>query len=134
MGITIVALLIAACGPAAAPTTTATTVDSYAITDVNVVDVEQGAILPDQTVIIEDKLIRAVGPRTELIVPDEARVVDGRGLYLMPGLVDALGNEGWELVHMQPVYVGSNADVLIHSLNERLWSNAYFCVFKRPRD
>jgi hypothetical protein len=51
---------------------------------------------------------------------------------LMPEL-DALGNEGWELVHMQPVYVGSNADVLIHSLSERLWSNAYFCVFKRPR-
>jgi imidazolonepropionase-like amidohydrolase len=39
--------------------------------------VEQGTILPDQTVIIEDELIRAVGPRTELIVPDEARVVDG---------------------------------------------------------
>jgi len=35
---------------------------------------------------------------------------------------------------MQPVYVGSNADVLIHSLSERMWSNAYFCVFKRPRD
>ena len=35
---------------------------------------------------------------------------------------------------MQPVYVGSNADVLIHGLNERMWSNAYFCVFKRPRD
>jgi hypothetical protein len=44
---------------------------------------------------------------------------------LMPEL-DALGNEGWELVHMQPVYVGSNADVLIHSLSERMWSNAYF--------
>jgi hypothetical protein len=46
--------------------------------------------------------------------------------------LDALDNERWELVHMQPVYVGSNADVLIHSLSERMWSNAYFCVFKRP--
>lgn len=52
---------------------------------------------------------------------------------LMPEL-DALGNEGWELVHMQPVYVGSNADVLMHGMNERLRSNVYFCVFKRPRD
>jgi hypothetical protein len=45
-----------------------------------------------------------------------------------------IANEGWELVHMRPVYVGSNADVLIHGLNERMWSSAYFCVFKRPRD
>jgi hypothetical protein len=52
---------------------------------------------------------------------------------LMPQL-DALGNEGWELVHMQPVYVGKNADVLVHfSGVDRAWSNAYFCVFKRPR-
>lgn len=50
---------------------------------------------------------------------------------LMPDL-DALGSEGWELVHMQPVYVGANADVLIHGMSERMWSNAYFCVFKRP--
>jgi len=50
---------------------------------------------------------------------------------LMPAL-DALGSEGWELVHMQPVYVGANADVLIHGMSERMWSNAYFCVFKRP--
>ena len=50
---------------------------------------------------------------------------------LMPDL-DALGSEGWELVHMQPVYVGANADVLIHGMSERIWSNAYFCVFKRP--
>lgn len=50
---------------------------------------------------------------------------------LMPDL-DALGSEGWELVHMQPVYVGANADVLIHGMSERMWSNAYLCVFKRP--
>ncbi len=35
---------------------------------------------------------------------------------------------------MQPVYVGSNADVLVHSLSERMWGNANFCAFKRPRD
>jgi len=52
---------------------------------------------------------------------------------LMPQL-DALGDEGWELVHMQPVYVGKNADVLVHFGGvDRTWSNAYFCVFKRAR-
>ena len=77
------------CSPAAAPTDTPVSLNSYAITDVAVVDVEQGSILPDQTVIIEDDLIRAIGPRAGLTVPNGARVIDGRGLYLMPGLVDA---------------------------------------------
>jgi imidazolonepropionase-like amidohydrolase len=89
MIITIIALLIAACSPAAAPQNTPAPSNAYAITGVAVVDVEQGSILPDQTVIIEGELIRTVGPHGEVAVPDGARVIDGRGLYLMPGLVDA---------------------------------------------
>ena len=50
----------------------------------------------------------------------------------MPTLND-IGRKGWELVHMQPVFVGKNEDVLIHdSAGYTRWSNAYFCVFKRP--
>jgi imidazolonepropionase-like amidohydrolase len=87
--ITVVAWLMAACSPAAAPQNTPTPSNAYAITGVAVVDVEQGSILPDQTVIIEDDLIRTVGLRTEVTVPDGTHMIDGRGLYLMPGLVDA---------------------------------------------
>ena len=51
---------------------------------------------------------------------------------LMPEL-NRLGAKGWELVHMQPVYVGSNDDVLIQEGGGmRRWTNKYFCVFKRP--
>lgn len=49
--------------------------------------------------------------------------------------LDSLGSKGWELVHMQPVgAVGKNRDVGF-TAGEGLprWSNAYFCVFKRPR-
>jgi imidazolonepropionase-like amidohydrolase len=88
-GIIMVAQILTACSPAAAPLSTPTPSDTYAITDVAVVDVEQGKILPHQTVIVEGELIRIVGPRTEVVMPDGARVIDGRGLYLMPGLVDA---------------------------------------------
>jgi hypothetical protein len=41
------------------------------------------------------------------------------------------GEQGWELVHMQPVLVGHNGDVLISS--EGRYTNVYFCVLKRPR-
>lgn len=46
--------------------------------------------------------------------------------------LNALGAEGWELVQMQPVVVGRNADVLIHSDNSSKWTSTCFCVFKRP--
>ncbi|NPV66067.1 MAG: hypothetical protein HPY64_02840 [Anaerolineae bacterium] len=51
--------------------------------------------------------------------------------HLIPEL-NALGAEGWELVHMQPVYAGDNHDVLAFASDVRLWTHAYFCVFKRP--
>ncbi len=51
---------------------------------------------------------------------------------LIPQL-NTLGEEGWELVHMEPAIVGNNEDVLIFdSTGTRNWTHAYFCVFKRP--
>lgn len=49
---------------------------------------------------------------------------------LIPDL-NKFGKKGWELVHMEPVArVGDNGDVLFPG-DTRLWSNGYFCVFKR---
>ena len=46
--------------------------------------------------------------------------------------LNALGDQGWELVHMQPVAIGRNADVLMYeNSNTRTWTNIWFCVFKR---
>ena len=46
--------------------------------------------------------------------------------------LNAIGAQGWELIHMEPVVVGRNADVLMHSDNSNKWTSTYFCVFKRP--
>jgi imidazolonepropionase-like amidohydrolase len=72
MSVTVLALLIAACRSAAAPLETPSPRSMYAITDVAVVDVEQGTVIPDQTVIIEGESIRAVGPRVEVAVRHQA--------------------------------------------------------------
>jgi len=61
----------------------------YAITSVAIVDVEHGIVVPDQTVVVAGDRIEKVGPRAEVSVPSDARRIDGRGLYLMPGLIDA---------------------------------------------
>ncbi len=50
---------------------------------------------------------------------------------LMPEL-NRLGSKGWELVNMQPAYVGNNSDILMHEGGgSRRWTNKYLCVFKR---
>ena len=53
---------------------------------------------------------------------------------MMPEL-NAYGESGWELVHMQPVgAVGNKRDVgfVAGEVTPR-WSNVYFCVFKRRK-
>src|SRR5262245_14019441 len=58
-----------------------------AIHNVAVFDSINGKMLPRQTVIIEGERIRAVGP--SLGIPPGAHVIEGRGHYLIPGLIDA---------------------------------------------
>ncbi len=59
-----------------------------AITPVAVVDVVQGRLLHDQTVIIGGTQIITVGPTTETSIPAGAVVVDGTGRFLSPGFAD----------------------------------------------
>jgi len=52
-------------------------------------DSQQGVLVPDQTILIQGELIEDVGPQTRVRVPDGAQVIDGRGKYIIPGLIDA---------------------------------------------
>ncbi len=60
-----------------------------AILNVTIIDVEGGRAVPGQTVIIVNERIDRIGGQTEVEIPAGADKVDGSGLYLMPGLVDA---------------------------------------------
>lgn len=59
-----------------------------AFTNVNVVSVDDGRVLNNHTVYVENGFIRQVGPASAVVVPDSAFVIDAKGLYLMPGLAD----------------------------------------------
>lgn len=76
----------------------------FAITPVTVVDVADGSLDPGQTVVVEGDRIVRVGHADEVEVPEGARVVDGSGGYLIPGL--------W--------------DMHIHTVNNRQWIDAFF--------
>jgi Amidohydrolase family len=61
---------------------------SIAIESVSLVDVERGEILNPRMVLIVDGRIAAIGEPDAISIPTAAVRVDGRGCYLMPGLVD----------------------------------------------
>jgi imidazolonepropionase-like amidohydrolase len=61
---------------------------AVAFVNVNVIPMTGERVLPDQTVVVRDGRIASIGPSKRTRAPKDALVVDGRGLYLMPGLVD----------------------------------------------
>lgn len=71
-----------------APTTRAQrrAIDTYAITNARIFPVS-GPVIERGTVVIRNGLIAAVG--AEASVPADARVIDGTGLTIYPGLIDA---------------------------------------------
>jgi imidazolonepropionase-like amidohydrolase len=78
--VSILCLLLLACAHARART--------VAIRGVTVVDVVDGSLSPEHTVLVAGNRIAAVGPVREVAVPDEAEVVEAAGRYLIPGLWD----------------------------------------------
>jgi len=81
--------LLCACTVNSTTTKSSIQTGVYAITSVSVVDVENGVVNPTQTVIVSDGRIAQIGASEKISIPLGATVMDGRGLYLMPGLVDA---------------------------------------------
>ncbi|HMQ07078.1 MAG TPA: amidohydrolase family protein [Saprospiraceae bacterium] len=56
------------------------------IKDVSILSLEEGKIISNQDVIINDGKILAIFPTVEFPSDPGTRIVDGKGLYLMPGL------------------------------------------------
>ncbi|HEX5889618.1 MAG TPA: amidohydrolase family protein [Pyrinomonadaceae bacterium] len=64
-------------------------IDTYAITNARIVTVS-GATLDRGTVVIRNGLIAAVGANVN--APSDARIIDGNGLTVYPGLIDSYTN------------------------------------------
>jgi hypothetical protein len=57
-------------------------------TRVTIIDVTDGRLVPDQTVIVTGNRVQTIGPVDKVSVPVGAKVVEARGKYLIPGLWD----------------------------------------------
>jgi imidazolonepropionase-like amidohydrolase len=70
-----------------------------AIVGATVIDGNGGPPLSDATIVIRGQRIAEIGPRASVAVPAGARVIDGAGKYVTPGIVDTN-------VHMGPITGG----------------------------
>ncbi|MEH0158606.1 amidohydrolase family protein [Limibacter armeniacum] len=61
---------------------------NYAIESVNIVDVEQGEILYNYTIIITDGKISSLLPSSEYVANDTLHAIRMKGKYVIPGLID----------------------------------------------
>ena len=70
---------------ACASVSTIPAADAIAIVGVTVIDPSSSQrSAPDQTILVADGLIRAVGPSSAIVIPAGARRVDGRGKFAIP--------------------------------------------------
>lgn len=61
---------------------------TIAFTHVNVIPMTSETVREDQTVLVKGSEIIDIGGSNQLKIPRGAQVIDGKGAYLMPGLVD----------------------------------------------
>jgi imidazolonepropionase-like amidohydrolase len=83
------ALAVAAVIAAAASAPPVATAGGFAIVGATLLDGTGGPPRPDSVIVVEGDRIKAVGSRAEVALPKGLRLVDGRGRWVMPGLVDA---------------------------------------------
>jgi tetratricopeptide (TPR) repeat protein len=62
--------------------------DPVAFVNVHVVTMESEEPLRNRTVLVEGGRITWIGPADEAALPQDATTIDGKGLFLMPGLID----------------------------------------------
>jgi imidazolonepropionase-like amidohydrolase len=74
--------------PAARPPVPGAPPGAIAFVDVNVIPMDTERVLPNQTVLVQNGWISALGPAGQVQVPAGAARIDGRGKYLIPGLGD----------------------------------------------
>jgi hypothetical protein len=96
--------LIAAAATALVSRAAPRVVTHVAIRDVSVVDVQAAAVHPHMTVLIEEEKIKTIVASTTAHIPAGARIVNGTGKFLIPGLWD-MDVHLWYRENQLPVFI-----------------------------
>ena len=77
-----------------------------AFSGVRLFDADATRYLPDQTVVVSNGVVAAVGARESVTVPAGAQVIDGRGKTLIPGLWDCHMHVSDDFTGLQELSMG----------------------------
>jgi imidazolonepropionase-like amidohydrolase len=61
---------------------------SYVVVHVSVVPMDREVILSDQTVVVSGSKIVSLGSYRNVKIPSNSTIINGKGKYLIPGLID----------------------------------------------
>lgn len=64
----------------------------FALVGATVIPMDAEIVLTDHTILVEGDRIVAIGPSAEIVIPPEAVRVDGKGLFVIPGLAEMHGH------------------------------------------
>jgi len=78
--------------------------DLIAITNTSIINMNDGEIAEGMTLIIKKGIISTIGKSNELEIPSKAKVVDGTGKYIIPGLWDMHAHTSSESVTRSVLY------------------------------
>jgi len=82
-------IIVSGCGSGSTQTGNVMVPDAQtAITNVNVITMENEEVLENQTLLIKDGRIAALGNADNVTIPENAETIDGSGKYLIPGLAE----------------------------------------------
>ncbi len=91
-----------------------------AFVNVNLVPMDRERILPGQTVIVRADRISQVGPADTTGIPEGALRIDGRGKYLMPGLVDMHVHQPHDLAYQLTLFITNGVTTI-----RNMWGQEY---------
>lgn len=66
-----------------------------AITNATIITMKGDEVIQNGTVLIEKNKIKSIGKSSDLTIPKEAKVIDAKGKFVMPGMVDVHAHLGY---------------------------------------
>lgn len=58
------------------------------IKNVNIIPMDKEQVLNNQTIVVENGLVKTIGNSSEIKLPSSFKIIDAKGKYLMPGMAD----------------------------------------------
>ncbi|UCG12127.1 MAG: amidohydrolase family protein [Deltaproteobacteria bacterium] len=92
----LIASFLATCSRSKKPTSDGSLVDGIAVTNGYLIDGTGAEPIPEAVILIKNGYIQAVGTESSLEIPSGADIIDVKGAYILPGLMNTHVHSGYD--------------------------------------